>query len=78
MIYFLEINSTTKATPTVSVPVTTPSTISNTPTPASPAQKTKRDKLDRIRRQIALVNDLSSDVDESENLGIEQVQIGLK
>lgn len=55
------------------MPEITSSAFPSTPMPASTGQKTMRDKLDRIRRQLALENDLSLDVDESENLGIEQV-----
>lgn len=44
--------------------------IKSTPKPAASI----RDKLLRLKRQLALENELSSAADESENLGIEQVK----
>ena len=37
--------------------------------------KLSKDQLRRLRRQLTLENELSSAMDESENLGIEQVSI---
>lgn len=55
--------------------VTQATKVSAIPT-AAPRQSpniSKRDTLLRLKRQLALENELSSAADESENLGIEQV-----
>lgn len=44
-----------------------------TAAPKQSPKLSKRDTLLRIKRQLALENELSSTADESENLGIEQV-----
>lgn len=71
-------DATTK--PTISTDLaqeinTEPSKNSTIPTAASkqPPEISKSDTLLRIKRQLALENELSSAADESENLGIEQV-----
>lgn len=46
-----------------------------TAAPKQPPKISKRDTLLRIKRQLALENELSSAADESENLGIEQVSL---
>lgn len=42
--------------------------------PKESLEVSKRDALLRLKRQLALENELSSAADESENLGIEQVR----
>lgn len=44
-----------------------------TAVPKQSPEISKRDTLLRLKRQLALENELSSAADESENLGIEQV-----
>lgn len=58
----------------------TSTNIAATPTAApklTTSKVSKRDTLLRIKRQLALENELSSAADESENLGIEQVSFNL-
>lgn len=43
------------------------------PTTTQTPLKLSKDQLRRLRRQLTLQNELSSAMDESENLGIEQV-----
>lgn len=69
------ITPTTKATPTPmnSIPDATSSNDAKTSTSKPAIEKETREKLLRLRRQLQLESDLSATVDESENLGIEQV-----
>lgn len=73
-------DSTTKQTTSpdsaqeINMQTTKESTIP-TAAPKQPPKISKRDTLLRIKRQLALENELSSAADESENLGIEQVSL---
>lgn len=80
MIFTLEnkmSTSTTEVTPAGLVQETTTTATTKTIKSTSAPQMSVKDKLLRLRRQIALENELSSAADESENLGIEQVSIRL-
>lgn len=71
-------DATTKLTPSADLvqPINLPASKTTTMPTASPKplpKISKRDTLLRLRRQLALEDELSSAADESENLGIEQV-----